>query len=169
MDAPSGNVRGVEPGVAEIEFTLNPKSNYRPAESFMIFSGDKCAPGAFNLPLYLVFCDPMHNGGILLNPKIHLGPVFTVIDMDYKGENEDRIIQLSIPECSWDVAALFQNPDRYAVESIHSRYKPEEQVVSVSATRLHNILSAAMRAALITYRNYWSLLIRLSLDHILIP
>ncbi|AIT63589.1 Fructose-1,6-bisphosphatase [Coxiella burnetii str. Namibia] len=139
VDAPSGNVRGAGPGVAEIEFTLNPKSNYRPAESFMIFAGDKCAPGAFNLPLYLVFCDPMHNGGILLNPKIHLGWVFTVIDMDYKGEDEDRIIQLSVPERSWDVAALLQNPDRYAVESIRSRYKPEEQVVSVSATRLHNI------------------------------
>lgn len=55
VDAPSGNVRGAGPGVAEIEFTLNPKYNYRPAESFMIFADDKCAPGAFNLPLYLVF------------------------------------------------------------------------------------------------------------------
>lgn len=81
----------------------------------------------------------MHNGGILLNPKIHLGWVFTMIDMDYKGEDKDRIIQLSVPERSWDVVALLQNPDRYAVESIRSRYKPEEQVVSVSATRLHNI------------------------------
>lgn len=139
VDAPSGNVRGAGPGVAEIEFELNPKKGYRPAESFMVFAGDKCAPGAFNLPLYLVFCDPMHNGGLLLNPKMHLGWTFTVIDMEHKGKSEDRIIKLEVPEYSWDLAALLQNPDRYAIESIHSRYVPEEQVVSVAATRLHNI------------------------------
>jgi fructose 1,6-bisphosphate aldolase/phosphatase len=32
-----------------------------------------------------------------------------------------------------------QDPDRFAIEAIHSRYKPEEQVAAVSATRLHNI------------------------------
>lgn len=137
VDAPAGNVRGAGPGVAEIEFELNPKEGYRPAESFLIFAGDKCAPGAFNLPLYLAFADPMHNGGLLLSPKMHLGWTFTIIDMDYKGQ--DRIIKLDAPERSWDIASLLQNPDRYAIESIHSRYKPHEQVVSVAATRLHNI------------------------------
>ena len=139
VDAPSGNVRGAGPGVAEIEFELRPEDGHRPAESFMIFAGDKCAPGAFNLPLYLTFSDPMHNGGLLLNPKIHQGFTFTIIDMDHKSEKEDRVIQLDVPERSWDIAALLQNPDRYAIESIHSRYRPQEQVVSVAATRLHNI------------------------------
>lgn len=139
VDAPSGNVRGAGPGVAEIEFELRPKDGYRPAESFMIFAGDKCAPGAFNLPLYLTFADPMHNGGLLLSPKLHQGWTFTIIDMDHKGHNEDRVIRLDVPERGWDVAALLQNPDRYAVEAIHSRFRPEEQVVSVAATRLHNI------------------------------
>jgi fructose 1,6-bisphosphate aldolase/phosphatase len=137
VDAPSGNVRGAGPGVAEIEFDLI--NSYRPAESFMIFAGDKCAPGAFNLPLYLAFCDPMHNGGLLLSPKMHQGWTFTVIDMDYKGKKEDRVIHLDVPERVWDLAALLQNPDRYAIEAIHSRYQPSEQVVSVAATRLHNI------------------------------
>lgn len=105
----------------------------------MIFAGDKCAPGAFNLPLYLVFCDPMHDGGLLLNPKMHMGFTFTIIDMDHKSKTEDRLIQLNVPERVWDVAALLQNPDRYAIKAIHSRYKPDEHVVSVSATRLHNI------------------------------
>lgn len=139
VDAPSGNVRGAGPGVAEIEFELKPKKDYRPAESFMIFAGDKCGPGAYNLPLYLAFTDPMHNGGLLLNPKMHLGWTFTIIDMDHKSHNQDRIIKLEVPERSWDVAALLQNPDRFAIESIHSRYQPHEQVVSVAATRLHNI------------------------------
>jgi len=39
----------------------------------------------------------------------------------------------------WDAAALLQNPDRFAIESVHSRHKPDEQIVAVSATRLHNI------------------------------
>lgn len=139
VDAPAGNVRGAGPGVAEIEFEINPKQEHRPAESFMIFAGDKCAPGAFNLPMYLTFCDPMHNSGLLLNPKMHQGWTFTVIDMDHKGKSDDRIIKLDVPERAWDVAALLQNSDRYAVESIYSRYNLNEQVVSVSATRLHNI------------------------------
>src|SRR5437879_9260356 len=79
VDAPSGNIRGAGPGVAEIEFELNPQEAYRPAESFMIFAGDKCAPGAFNLPLFLSFCDPMHNGGLLLSPKMHLGWTLHII------------------------------------------------------------------------------------------
>lgn len=139
VDAPSGNVRGAGPGVAEIEFELRPQDGRRPAESFIVFAGDKCAPGAFNLPLYLAFCDPMHNGGLLLSPKLHKGWILTIIDMEHKGKAEDRIIKLEVPERSWDAAALLQNPDRYAIEAIHSRYAPEEQPVSVAATRLHNI------------------------------
>lgn len=139
LEAPSGNVRGAGPGVAEIQFELDPKQGYRPAESFMIFTGDKCAPGAFSLPLYLTFCDPMHNGGLLLNSKMRYGWMFTIIDMDHKASAEDRIIKLKAPERIWDIAALLQNPDRYAIEAIHSCYMPDEQVVSLSATRLHNI------------------------------
>ena len=71
-----------------------------------------------------------------------MGFTLDVIDMDYKSEGHksaDRLIRLDVPERAWDVAALLQNIDRFAIESIWSRYKPEEQIVSVSATRLHNI------------------------------
>lgn len=139
VDAPSGNVRGAGPAVAEIEFTRDPKNSDRPAEAFLIFAADKCGPGAYNYPLYTVFCDPMHNGGLLLSPKLHKGFTVTVIDMDHKAKDSDRVIKLEVPERTWDLAALLQNPDRFAIEAIHSRYKPEEQIVSVSATRLHNI------------------------------
>lgn len=137
VDAPSGNIRGAGPGVAEIEFERNPASKDRPAEAFLVFAADKCGPGAYNYPLYTVFCDPMHNGGLLLSPKLHRGFTITIIDMDHK--EGDRIISLDVPERAWDVACLLQNPDRFAIEAIHSRYKPDEQIVSVSATRLHNI------------------------------
>jgi fructose 1,6-bisphosphate aldolase/phosphatase len=139
VDAPSGNVRGAGPAVAEIEFLRDPDSKHRPAEPFLIFAADKCSPGAYNFPLYSVFCDPMHDGGILLSPKIHQGFTLTIIDMDHKAKDSDRVIKLNVPERIWDVACLLQNPDRFAVEAIHSRCRPEEQSVSVSATRLHNI------------------------------
>jgi len=141
VDAPSGNVRGAGPGVAEIDMERDPKSADRPAEAFIVFTADKCGPGAYNLPLYSVFCDPMHDGGLLLNPKMHKGFSLELIDMDYKGDkgHGDRIIRLDVPDRAWDVAALLQNIDRFAVESVWSRHKPDEQIVSVSATRLHNI------------------------------
>jgi fructose 1,6-bisphosphate aldolase/phosphatase len=139
VDAPSGNVRGAGPAVAEIEFERDPRRKDRPAEPFLLFAGDKCSPGAYSYPLYAVFCDPMHNGGLLLSPKIHKGFTLTIIDMDHAGAGGDHVIRLDVPERVWDVACLLQNPDRFAIEAIHSRHKPDEQVVSVSATRLHNI------------------------------
>ena len=137
VDAPSGNVRGAGPAVAEIEFELLP--DHRPAEAFMVFAADKCAPGAYNLPLYLTFCDPMHNGGLLLSPVLHKGFTFTVIDMDHASRDTDRVITLDVPEQVWDLAALLRDEDRFAVESIHSREHPDEKIVSVAATRLHNV------------------------------
>jgi len=137
VDAPSGNVRGAGPAVAEIEMERDPQSKDRPAEAFVIFTADKCGPGAYNYPLYTAFCDPMHDGGLLLNPKMRKGFTMTVIDMDHK--DGDRIIRLDIPERIWDLAVLMQNPDRFAIEAINSRYAPHEQIASISATRLHNI------------------------------
>jgi fructose 1,6-bisphosphate aldolase/phosphatase len=139
VDAPSGNIRGAGPAVAEIAFARDPASADRPAEAFLVFAGDKCSPGAYNFPLYGVFCDPMHNGGILLAPKLHKGFTFTIIDMDHKSDDGDHVIRLDVPERIWDVACLLQNPDRFAIEAIHSRHRPAEQIVAVSATRLHNI------------------------------
>jgi fructose 1,6-bisphosphate aldolase/phosphatase len=137
VDAPSGNIRGAGPAVAEIDLDRDPHSKERPAEPFLVFAADKCSPGAYNYPLYAVFCDPMHNGGLLLAPRLRRGFTLTIIDMDARGG--DRVIQLPVPERIWDVACLLQNPDRFAIEAIHSRQKPDEQIVAVSATRLHNI------------------------------
>ncbi len=137
VDAPAGNVRGAGPAVAEIEFNRDVESKDRPAEAFLVFAADKCGPGTYNYPLYSVFCDPMHDGGLLLNPKMRKGFTLTIIDMDHK--DGDRVVKLDVPERIWDVAVLMQNPDRFAIEAIHSRYAPHEQITSVSATRLHNI------------------------------
>lgn len=137
VDAPSGNLRGAGPAVAEIELVRDPESEHRPAEVFLTFAADKCSPGAYNYPLYSAFCDPMQSSGLLLKPQIREGFTFTIMDME--ATEEDRRIELAVPERIWDVAVLLQNPDRYAVEAIHSRHRPDEQVASVSTTRLHNI------------------------------
>jgi fructose 1,6-bisphosphate aldolase/phosphatase len=81
----------------------------------------------------------MHNGGLLLSPKLRQGFTVRIIDMDHHGSGADRVIALEVPERVWDVACLLQNPDRFAIEAIHSRFAPDEQIASVSATRLHNI------------------------------
>lgn len=137
VDAPAGNVRGAGPAVAELEFIRDSQSKTRPAEAFMVFTADKCSPGSYNYPFYSVFCDPMHDGGLLLNPKMHKGFIFTIVDMDCK--DGERTIKLAAPERIWDIAVLLQNPDRFAIKSIHSRHDEQEQIASVSATRLHNI------------------------------
>ncbi|WP_304985360.1 fructose 1,6-bisphosphatase [Coxiella-like endosymbiont] len=33
----------------------------------------------FNVTLYSFFCDPMHNGGLLLSPKMHRGWTFIIM------------------------------------------------------------------------------------------
>jgi fructose 1,6-bisphosphate aldolase/phosphatase len=97
VDAPSGNIRGAGPGVAELEFDHSLNSP-RPAESFMLFAADKCGPGAYNLPLFLGFADPMYCAGLML-PQMIEGFRFDIIDMD--NTEGDSIIELNAPEDSY--------------------------------------------------------------------
>ena len=126
----SGNVKGMGPAVAEMEIIE------RPAEPFLMFAADKTEPGAYNLPLYLTFADPMYNAGLILSPKIKKGFKFVIMDVAYT--QADKIIELNTPEESYDIAALLRDNSRFVVESIWSRASGE-QVVAASTTRLHNI------------------------------
>ncbi len=137
VDAPSGNLRGAGPAVAELEFEHNPvKTNkVRPAESFMMLAGDKCGPGAYNLPLFLGFADPMYCAGLML-PKLIKGFTFNIIDMDHT--EGDSIITLNAPEDYYKISMLLRDNERFAIDSIYSR-TDNEPAVSVSAQRLHNI------------------------------
>ncbi|MEX0939859.1 MAG: fructose 1,6-bisphosphatase [Candidatus Babeliales bacterium] len=133
-EAPSGNVRGAGPGVAEITFEFN-REEPRPAESFMIFAADKCGPGAYNLPLYLAFADPMYCAGLML-PKLIRGFRFLIIDMDHKGA--DSIIELNAPEDNYKIAMLLRDNERFGIKAIYSRTY-DEQCVAVSTDRLHTV------------------------------
>lgn len=130
VEAFSGNVRGMGPQVAEMEI------EERPAEPFLMFAADKTEPGAYNLPLYLSFCDPFHCGGLILSPVLKKGFKFVIMDVSYT--ESDKIIELVSPEETYDIAALLRDTGRFVVESIWSRVTGE-QIASVSTTRLHNI------------------------------
>jgi fructose 1,6-bisphosphate aldolase/phosphatase len=130
VDSFSGNVKGAGPGVAEMEF------EERPNEPFVLFMADKTEPGAFNLPLYLSFADPMNTAGLILSPAISEGYRFRIMDVSYT--EGDRVIELNAPEDIYKIAALLRDNDRFVVESIYSRHDGE-QAASVSTTRLHNI------------------------------
>lgn len=130
VDAFSGNIKGMGPQVAEIEM------EERGAESFLMFCADKTEPGAFNLPLYLGFCDPMHNAGLLLSPAVKKGYKFVIMDVEHT--TKDKVIELQTPEEIYDIAVLLRDNGKYIVESIWSRASGE-QVVAASTTRLHNV------------------------------
>jgi fructose 1,6-bisphosphate aldolase/phosphatase len=126
----SGNVKGMGPAVAEMEF------EERPNEPFLMFLADKTEPGAYNLPLYLAFADPMNTAGLLLSPEITKGFRFRVQDVDYI--EGDRLIDLNMPEDLYNLAALLRDNERYVVESIRSRHDGDI-AAAVSTQRLHNI------------------------------
>ncbi len=133
-DAPSGNVRGAGPGAAEI--TLDETAKERPAEPFMVFTADKCGPGAYNFPLWTLFTSPLYCAGLML-PQMKVGFRFTVIDMEHAGA--DRVIELDAPEQHIDLAVLLRDENRFGIRAIHSRKYPTQQVVAVSTDRLHTI------------------------------
>lgn len=129
-DAFSGNIKGMGPAIAEMEF------EERPNECFLLFAADKTSPGAYNLPLYLAFADPMFCSGLLLSPKLGKGFKFVIMDVNYT--EADRIIELNAPEDLYDIAALLRDTERFVVASIYSRATGEQAAV-VSTTRLRNI------------------------------
>lgn len=130
VDAFSGNVKGMGPQIAEMEI------EERPAEPFLMFMADKTEPGAFNLPLYLGFADPMHCAGLILSASLKKGFKWIIMDVNYT--KADRVIELVTPEEAYDLAALLRDSGRFVVESIWSR-TTGEQVAFASTTRLHNI------------------------------
>lgn len=139
--APSGNVRGTGPGVAELTFELLPE--HRPAESIAVMAADKCGPGAYNMALYYAFADPARSSGYLLSPDIGKGFTFVIEDMDHKVEKgappTHRQVRLDAPDDNLRILALLREIDRFGVARIESRAHPGEIAVAVTTDRLHNI------------------------------
>ena len=106
-DAFSGNVKGMGPGVAELEF------EERISDPVVIFLADKTAPGAWNLPLYKIFADPFNTAGLIIDPALHRGFVFDILDV-----HEGLHVKLKCPEEIYDLLALIGDPNRYVISKI---------------------------------------------------
>ena len=126
-DAFSGNVRGLGPGVAEMEFVE------RKSEPVVIFMADKTEPGAFNYPMFKIFADPFNTAGLVIDPRMHDGFIFQILDV-YEG----RVVELSAPEEMYDILALIGTPSRYVIKNIY-RKSDREIAATVSSERLNLI------------------------------
>ena len=125
-DSFSGNVKGMGPGVAEMEF------EERPNEAFTVFAADKTEPGAFNYPIYRMFVDALSNTGLIVNKSLASGVVVNVMDVE-KG----RIAKLELWQDKPTLEAALMYPGRYVVDSVTT--KDGEPILAASTDRLHNI------------------------------
>jgi len=121
-DAFSGNVKGMGPGVAEMQF------EERQAEPVIIFMADKTSAGAWNMPLYKMFADPFNTIGLVIASNMHSGFSFEVHDV-----KESKKIILNAPEEIYDLLVFIGAPSRYAVKAVYSRETKE--IASVSSTQ----------------------------------
>ena len=126
-DSFSGNVKGMGPGVAEIEM------EERPSEVFCIFAADKTEPGAFNLPLWRMFVDAGSNSGLLINERLAEGVIFRIMDV-----MSGKVAELKLWQDKAELEAALMYPGRYVVHSVMSA-DGNDQIVSASTDRLHNI------------------------------
>lgn len=106
-EAFSGNVKGLGPGVAELEFDL------RPSEPIIVFAADKTEPGAWNYPLYKAFADPFNTAGLVIDQTMHDGFVFQVMDLV-----EGKVVDLSTPEESYTLLGLIGTTGRYVISKV---------------------------------------------------
>ncbi len=126
----SGNVRGMGPGVCEMEFTE------REAEAFALVTADKTEPGAFNYPFYRLFCEPSANTGLLLNSSLTKGVQIRIMDV-----LENKIADLYTPNDLFLIAAALMFPGRYVVDSVWSNNgkASKDHILDATTDRLHNI------------------------------
>lgn len=125
-DAFSGNVRGMGPGVAEMEFTE------RKAEPLIAFMMDKTEPGAFNLPIFRIFADPFNTAVLVIDPSMHQGFVFEIWDI-----MEHKRVFMKTPEEMYDILALIGAKSRFVIKRVYPKpggKLPEDEPVAVIST-----------------------------------
>ena len=125
-DSFSGNIKGMGPGVAEMEF------DERANEAFTVFAADKTEPGAFNYPMYRLFVDALSNTGLIVNKSLASGVVINIMDLE-----EAKIAKLSLWEDKPTIEAALMYPGRYVIDSVYT--KDGEPILDASTDRLHNI------------------------------
>jgi len=127
-DAFSGNIKGMGPGIAEMEF------EERKSEPVIVFFADKTSPSAWNLPLYEMFADPMNTAGLVIDPSMHEGFIFEVLDV-YTGMS----IKLNTPEELYDLLVFIGATSRYCVRSVFR--KKDGEIGAVASTQKLSLMA----------------------------
>ncbi len=127
-DAFSGTVKGMGPGYAEMEI------EERGSEPVIVFMGDKTSPGAWNLPLFRIFADPFSTAGLVIDPSMHEGFEFEVMDV-----KEHKVISLSCPDEIYDLLAFIGTYERFIIRSVYRR--SDGEIAAVSSTQKLSLMA----------------------------
>ncbi len=123
----SGNIRGMGPGVAEMEI------EERASDPIVVFAADKTSAGAFNFPLFRIFADPMNTAGLVIDPNMAGGFKFEVLDTI-----ENKKVVLGCPKEMYELLALIGTVQRYMVSRV---WQARDDLICAvgSVTRLSQI------------------------------
>ncbi|MFW6110433.1 MAG: fructose-1,6-bisphosphatase [Thermoproteota archaeon] len=116
----SGNVRGMGPGVAEMEI------KERASDPIVVFAADKTSAGAFNLPLFHIFVNPMNTAGLVLDPNMTGGYKLEVLDTI-----ESKAVTLNCPQEMYDLLALIGSVGRYMIAHV---WRARDDLICASGT-----------------------------------
>jgi fructose 1,6-bisphosphate aldolase/phosphatase len=119
-DAFAGNVRGMGPGVAEMEI------EERSSDPIVVFAADKTSAGSFNFPLFKTFADPMNSAGLVIDPNMVGGFKFEVIDT-----LENKSAVLSCPVEMYELLALIGTVGRYVVAHV---WRAKDDLICASSS-----------------------------------
>ncbi len=123
----AGNVRGMGPGIAEMEI------EERKSEPIVVFMADKTEAGAWNFALYKIFADPFNTAGLVVSPSVAQGFKFEVYDLF-----EKKKVVLKTPEESYQLLALIGASERYVVKRVYTR---DDVVGAVTSTESLNLIA----------------------------
>lgn len=127
-DTFSGNIKGLGPGFVELEF------EERKSEPVIIFMADKTSPGAWNLILYKIFADPFNTPGLVIDPSMHSGFYFDVMDV-----YEDKLVTFKTPEELYDMLVFIGATEHYCIKSI--KREKDGEIIAASTTQKLNIMA----------------------------
>jgi len=126
-DAFSGNVKGLGPGVAEMTI------EERKSEPVIVFAADKTSPGSWNFPLYKMFADPFNTIGLVIDPSMHDGFSFDVLDIF-----ADKTVTIKCPEEMYDLLVLVGASEHYLIKAVH---KKSGEIAAATSTQKVNLMA----------------------------
>lgn len=127
-EAFSGNLRGMGPGYAEMEF------EERPSEPVICFLADKTEPGAWNMPLYKIFADPFNTAGLVIDTKMYQGFDFQVDDLI-----EAKKVTFHCPEEIYQMLAFIGAPGRFVIKHVY--HKLDGEICAVTSTQRLSLMA----------------------------